>query len=179
MEGPSLTGEGMCGVHEDGGADWGGGAKAVRGATPVPALASSSRDRQEASYDGVLGGHACVSDADVRESATFLRGVLGAERYDAAAAGALALTAVDCGAGVGRVSEQLLLRVFATVDVLEPSGHLIAKARTALAAAAAAGSRGAPGEFFQAGLQAFHPEPGRYDVIWVQWAMLYLTDGEK
>lgn len=31
--------------------------------------------------------------------------------------------------------------------------------------------------FFQKGLEAFDPEPGRYDAIWVQWAMLYLTDG--
>lgn len=142
---------------------------------PFPSF--SPRDRQEASYDGVLGGHAAVSDADVRESAAFLRGVLGAERYDAAAAGTLPLTAVDCGAGVGRVSEQLLLRVFATVDVLEPSGHLLEKAKAALTGAAAAGLRGAADRFLQAGLQDFHPEPGRYDVIWVQWAMLYLTDG--
>ena len=33
--------------------------------------------------------------------------------------------------------------------------------------------------FFQQGLESFNPEPGRYDVIWVQWAMLYLTDGKK
>jgi hypothetical protein len=31
----------------------------------------------------------------------------------------------DCGAGVGRVSEQLLLRCFHTVDLLEPSRHLL------------------------------------------------------
>jgi len=29
------------------------------------------------------------------------------------------------------------------------------------------------------GLQGFRPEQGRYDVIWVQWALLYLTDGKK
>ena len=145
--------------------------------------------------------------------------------------------AADCGAGVGRVSEQLLLHHFAEVDLVEPSGegrlpktsylhlpvapaklpdcllytvwrprprpsgvcaravrspagagmnsalahaaHLLAAARKRLC------GKGAkpfpPGHaavgFFQAGLEAFDPEPGRYDVIWVQWAALYLTDG--
>jgi AdoMet dependent proline di-methyltransferase len=31
--------------------------------------------------------------------------------------------------------------------------------------------------FFQMGLQEFTPQPQRYDVVWVQWALLYLTDG--
>lgn len=25
-------------------------------------------------------------------------------------------------------------------------------------------------------LQEFQPEPGRYDCVWIQWALLYLTD---
>ena len=31
--------------------------------------------------------------------------------------------------------------------------------------------------YYQAGIEAHAPEPGRYDVIWLQWAALYLTDG--
>ena len=31
----------------------------------------------------------------------------------------------------------------------------------------------------QAGIEAHDPEPGRYDIIWLQWAALYLTDGEQ
>lgn len=31
--------------------------------------------------------------------------------------------ALDCGAGVGRVSEQLLLHHFQEVDLVEPSGE--------------------------------------------------------
>ena len=38
------------------------------------------------------------------------------------------LVAVDCGAGVGRVSEQLLLHVFQEVDLIEPSAHLLCTA---------------------------------------------------
>ena len=41
--------------------------------------------------------------------------------------------AADTGAGVGRVTEKLLLHHFGTVDVLEPSAHLLDKARVVLA----------------------------------------------
>lgn len=30
--------------------------------------------------------------------------------------------------------------------------------------------------FFQLGLQDFRPEPERYDIFWVQWCLMYLTD---
>ena len=84
----------------------------------------------------------------------------------------------DTGAGVGRVTEQLLLHHFGTVDVLEPSGHLLDKARTVLSDPAAFGAPAGhrADHFFQQGLETFAPQPGRYDCIWVQWCLLYLTD---
>jgi SAM-dependent methyltransferase len=89
------------------------------------------------------------------------------------------LVAVDCGAGVGRVTACLLLRHFAQVDLVEPSGHLLEAAQRRLQH-----ESGAPWPpahkavgFFRCGLETFEPERGRYDVIWVQWALLYLTDG--
>ncbi len=51
---------------------------------------------------------------------------LQAQAWGAALAEAQAqgrpLAALDCGAGVGRVSEQLLLHFFQEVDLVEPSG---------------------------------------------------------
>ena len=143
-------------------------------------------DAQPATDDGVLGGHAdAVSVADVQQSEAFLRKVLGPGKLEAGAAAGggkqAALTAADCGAGVGRVSKDLLLRFFAAVDLVEPSAHLLDAARSRLAAAVAAdGGRlaGKPRAFVQSGLQAWKPAPGTYDVVWVQWALLYLTDGE-
>ena len=35
------------------------------------------------------------------------------------------------------------------------------------------------GCFFSEGLQDFVPEVGRYDVIWCQWVLSHLTDGES
>lgn len=34
------------------------------------------------------------------------------------------------------------------------------------------------GSFFAKGLQDFVPEEGRYDIIWCQWVLSHLTDGE-
>ena len=141
----------------------------------------------------------------------------------------------DCGAGVGRVTEQLLLHHFANVDLIEPSKHLIGTAEQNLSAPGhgvyPAGHRA--GQFLNMGLQAWTPEAGRcrtrlgsaiqqtarsaahgwlvpythwlclslepesdashsdqsdahlggvtccrYDVLWMQWALLYLTDGK-
>jgi protein N-terminal methyltransferase len=94
------------------------------------------------------------------------------------------LVALDCGAGVGRVSKEFLLHHFQEVDLVEPSAHLLEAARKDLAQGQPStttskksflASHRAVG-FFQQGLESFIPEPSRYDVVWVQWAMLYLTD---
>lgn len=34
------------------------------------------------------------------------------------------------------------------------------------------------GSYHCMGLQDFDPEDGSYDVIWIQWALLYLTDDD-
>ncbi|EFN51806.1 hypothetical protein CHLNCDRAFT_27478 [Chlorella variabilis] len=134
-------------------------------------------DKQEASVNGVLGGYGHLTTADVRDSRAFLQKAYGTPLAEAEA-GKRRLVALDCGAGVGRVSEQLLLHHFQEVDLVEPSAHLLDTARKSL------GGRGKHGwprghkavNFYQAGIEQHHPEPGRYDVVWLQWAALYLTD---
>ncbi len=73
-------------------------------------------------------------------------------------------TSTDCGAGVGRVTQELLLRFFNTVDLVEPSEHLLEQARANLTAAAGTAypRDHSPGEFFQCGLQKYTPPAGRY-----------------
>lgn len=80
---------------------------------------------------------------------------------------AVALCA-DCGAGVGRVSQQLLLHHFNTVDLLEPSKHLIDAAQKNIKAAIASSSypKGhALGLCLCQGLQEFVPEPQRCGIM--------------
>lgn len=76
------------------------------------------------------------------------------------------------------MSAELLLHHCCEVDLVEPSEHLLNAAKERLLnsekikfpkAHRAVG-------FFQSGLEKFYPQKNRYDIIWIQWAMLYLTD---
>lgn len=237
----------------------------------------------------VLQLPACImpSTLDGRRLRRFLQ-AYGAALAEAEA-GRRQLVALDCGAGVGRVTEQLLLQHFAEVDLVEPSGGLSCRvaprhhaATTSIISLSVTPSLGTlgrgclPGTYhsahlwvifgpprpaahlleaakqrlggravkgvpnghkavhfyqasrarcshlaclavahtcdearncvrathkrnnhlavresvnfsarlthstapMQAGIEAHHPEPGRYDCIWLQWAALYLTDGK-
>jgi len=142
----------------------------------------------DASVDGVLGGYGRVSATDAKDSREFIQEVvLSAEAQAEAAAGKRSLVALDCGAGVGRVTEQTLLPHFTEVDLLEPCAHFLDKARENLSEAAAAGGgrkRAQPAalgravSFFQEPLEDFTPAEGRYDVIWIQWCVGHLTDAD-
>ncbi|KAF4731946.1 Alpha N-terminal protein methyltransferase 1B [Perkinsus olseni] len=83
-------------------------------------------------------------------------------------------TVADCGAGIGRVSREVLTQRFQTIDLVEPCANLLESAQKTLNPAATAPCR--VERFLQMGVQDFNPEIGRYDVIWNQWCLLYLTD---
>lgn len=70
----------------------------------------------------------------------------------------------DCGAGVGRVSQHLLLHHFQEVDVVEPSHHYIETARKNLCEPST--SQSWPSQhkavnFYELGLEAWTPESQR------------------
>lgn len=75
------------------------------------------------SLDGVLGGFGHLTPVDVRDSNAFLREL----RSDFP--GICFDSAVDCGAGVGRVTKNLLLQNCRTVTLVEQSPRLLAAAR--------------------------------------------------
>ena len=79
--------------------------------------------------------------------------------------------ALDCGAGIGRVSKLLLTQHFEKVDMVELSQEFLAKAPEYLGERATKIDR-----YICCGLQDFIPEEGRYDVIWCQWVLGHLTD---
>lgn len=158
-------------------------------------------DKQEASYDGVLGGFGFVSEADVHDSEQFLHKVLPGQptstvdhllyttgngqlpqacvcyttthmrRWYVVCVHAVALHHAhtplhpDCGAGVGRITQELLLRHFSTVDLVEPSAHLLQQAQANVTAAAGTAfpREHALGAVHQCGLQQFSPDASRCD----------------
>lgn|SRR3990167_3119975 len=77
----------------------------------------------------------------------------------------------ECGAGIGRISNALLTKVYARTDILEPASNLMGKARENLA--------GNPnmGSYYQQGMQEFSFER-KYDTIWIQWVIGHLTDND-
>jgi protein N-terminal methyltransferase len=83
--------------------------------------------------------------------------------------------AVDCGAGIGRITKNLLSKLFAKTDLVDPTesfnkdvmeGEYLKPERDA----------GKIGQVFTMGLQHFTPEKGKYSVIWNQWCLGHLTD---
>jgi len=81
----------------------------------------------------------------------------------------------DCGAGVGRVTNKLLIHMFDEVDLLEPSEPLLQYAKEKLLGMGGSvpedlSPKVPPGHravnFYHAGLQEHTFEPGRYDCIW-------------
>lgn len=118
--------------------------------------------------DGVLGGYGRVHDSDVEDSLRFVRPFLppsddgGRPRK---------LRALDVGAGIGRVTGGLLLHICDTVDLLEGASKFVAQARLDLKWAGERVER-----YICEGMERFVPEPGRYDLVWIQWCIGSLTD---
>uniref|UniRef100_A0A8C5T0K4 protein N-terminal methyltransferase n=1 Tax=Laticauda laticaudata TaxID=8630 RepID=A0A8C5T0K4_LATLA len=116
--------------------------------------------------DGMLGGYGHISSIDISSSRKFLHRFLrdGPNRTGTA-------LALDCGAGIGRITKRLLLPLFKSVDMVDVTEDFLNKAKTYL---------GTEGQrvrnYFCCGLQDFSPEPNTYDVIWIQWVIGHLTD---
>ncbi|KAI1134168.1 alpha-N-methyltransferase NTM1 [Hypoxylon sp. FL0543] len=121
----------------------------------------------DADVSGMLGGFPGVSRVDLRGSRSFLA-KLGLGR---SAGGQKAVRrALEGGAGIGRITQGLLLDVAETVDVVEP----IAKFTAALA------GRPGVGRIYNVGLEEWRPDDEpvatTYDLIWNQWCLGHLTD---
>lgn len=125
--------------------------------------------------DGMLGGFAFVSRADLRGSRTFLAKLgIGSKPGQKRVSRAL-----EGGAGIGRITEGMLLDIADEVDVIEP----VAKFTAALAQK--------PGvrRVFNVGLEGWSPEADSadggegkglpvYGLVWTQWCTGYLNDDQ-
>ncbi|CAG7717109.1 unnamed protein product [Allacma fusca] len=121
---------------------------------------------QEASDNGMLGGLGHLSEIEIQNSEQFLKSVLrltdppGTSRV------------IDCGAGIGRITKNLLQRYFKVVDLVDQDPKFIDRAKENLKDIAQVG------ELYCSGLQLFTPNPKTYDVIWCQWVLCYMTDDD-
>ncbi|KAJ8960969.1 hypothetical protein NQ318_020272 [Aromia moschata] len=120
-----------------------------------------------ATVDGMLGGFGFISQTDIKGSKMLLKQLFNSKtppgrKY-----------ALDCGAGIGRISKFLLTDLFDKVDLVEQNAAFLQQAKKYLVPKIEK-----VGEFYSVGLQNFQPEARKYDVIWVQWVIGHLTDGD-
>jgi len=83
--------------------------------------------------------------------------------------------ALDCGAGIGRVTDAVLRKCCEHVDLLEfVKRHLdVARARLP-----AHGKAGCTFGFHCSSVQKFAIKTDSYDLVWCQWLLMYLTDSD-
>ena len=120
----------------------------------------------QADVDGMLGGLGGLHDPDIAGSLQFIDHL---RSLSPALGNGVAL---DCGAGIGRVSRSVLLHRFTSVELLEPSSDFLTTAKQKLPSDRV-------GAYHRVGLQDFVPSPAtRYAVVWIQWVLNYLTDDD-
>lgn len=121
----------------------------------------------EPTVDGMLGGYTKINTIDIRGSIGFLQDLFKMKpapgrKY-----------ALDCGAGIGRVTKNLLLPYFQTIDLVEQNKQF---ADAILSYVNAPADK--IGSIYNEGLQDFTPTAGKYDLIWSQWVLGHLTDDD-
>ncbi|KAK2871783.1 hypothetical protein FQN49_002823 [Arthroderma sp. PD_2] len=128
--------------------------------------------------NGMLGGYPEISRVDLRSSQSFLAKIrrlfpsVGGTAVAASAQLPLLPLAVDCGAGIGRVTEGFLSKACEVVDIVEPVEAFAKVLREGKLKA-----EGKIGDIYVTGLESWMPTK-RYDLFWIQWCLLYLTDDQ-
>lgn len=121
----------------------------------------------EPTVNGVLGGFPQVSKADLQGSRNFVAKLRRESKYFPP--GKKLGRAVDCGAGIGRITRGLLVDIAEVVDVVEPVVQFTDKVKDLEVV----------GNIYNVGLESWHPDKeglGPYDLIWNQWCVGQLTD---
>jgi protein N-terminal methyltransferase len=121
--------------------------------------------------NGMLGGYPQLSRIDLQGSKNFVNKLRRLAAPQDSPKGKLKL-AVDCGAGIGRVTEGLLSHVAEGVDIVEPVENF-----TKVLKSMKAKEDGKTGEIFAVGLEDWTPVK-TYDLFWNQWCVGHLTDSQ-
>ncbi|KAF7590034.1 o-methyltransferase [Aspergillus hancockii] len=134
------------------------------------AIAVKYWNDKPATVNGMLGGYAEVSRTDLQGSRNFLA---KARRLVPGCPPATEKLprGVDCGAGIGRVIQGFLGQVCEVVDAVEP----VEKFSRALRDGPLM-KKGVLGEVRTLGTEDWVPGEKKYDLIWAQWSVSYLTD---
>lgn len=117
----------------------------------------------QADNDGVLGGYGHLHEYEIQTSVNFLEGLV---RNGHLKKGGYCL---ECCAGIGRVTIEVLQNYFDKIDLFDQEEKFIAKARDLLK------NNDKTGEILLETLQNFEFSK-QYDFIWSQWTIANLTN---
>lgn len=115
--------------------------------------------------DGMLGGFGFISQIDIKDSTKFLKALFQMKNAPSKT------YALDCGAGIGRITKNLLLNHFKHVDLVEQNSNFLEAAKSCLKSCSAR-----IGNYYPVGLQNFDFAARKYDVIWCQWVLGHLKN---
>ncbi|KAH0551397.1 hypothetical protein GP486_007387, partial [Trichoglossum hirsutum] len=124
--------------------------------------------------NGMLGGFPQISRVDIQGSRTFVAKLRRASKTT----GREFVRAVDCGAGIGRITISLLSSLCETTDIVEPipkfTAHILSDPSFAPLHA-----NNKIGTIYTQSLESWHPPADiKYDLIWNQWCLGHLTDAQ-
>ena len=110
----------------------------------------------------VLGGFESSHLPDVKCSCELLNGLILSKQLNPG-------SSLDCGAGIGRVTEYVLCNFFKEIDLVERDKKFIDKCKIKFS------SNNKIRKIYMSSLETFKFEK-KYDLIWVQWCLENLED---
>ena len=116
---------------------------------------------QPATVNGVLGGFGFLNSFDIASSKQFLL-----KNFQSSPP----FRVLDCGCGIGRISQNLLTDYFDEIDLVEQNDEYLEIAKRVPKVS----------HSYLVGLQDFHELSIKrtYNVIWIQWVTIYLMDDD-
>jgi len=121
----------------------------------------------DSTVNGMLGGYGSLSPHDLTSSAQFLKPFIMSGDLGTG-------LALDCGAGIGRITSGMLLHIFSNVEMLDTVQAHLDQAQCFMG-----------DELYSrvsaqhcVGLEGFKPRECVYDVVWIQWVIIYLSDSD-
>ncbi|EDV28690.1 N-terminal Xaa-Pro-Lys N-methyltransferase 1-B [Trichoplax sp. H2] len=127
--------------------------------------------KKSSTVHGMIGGYSRIAKTDLSTSRRFILKTIKTCSKETQFGRAL-----DCGAGIGRVTKGVLLPLFDVVDLVDQNEEFLHTAKARLSPVVTDKHR--LGETYACGLQDFNPESAKYDVIWCQWVLSHLTDDD-
>ncbi|KAJ3227455.1 hypothetical protein HK099_001911 [Clydaea vesicula] len=136
---------------------------AMKNKTNYYEIANKYWDNVEPTVNGMLGGFEILTEPDVKDSSSFIQEFVTGNNPRLNTD-----LCCDCGAGIGRVSKNFLLKYFKKVDLVEQCSNFLETAKKEIFVGEFSNK---VDQYINKGLQEFFPEKQRYDLIWNQWVL--------